>query len=126
MSKGFHRLEQAEPWSNAARPIMANGREIVRDEDGFGVPAPTAGERLIHSAQQAAEIAKGEAEPASVYTPTVPPVDFEPSVKPKIDAGMARAMGFTGNTCVSCGSMQMVRNGTCEKCNDCGSTTGCS
>ena len=38
----------------------------------------------------------------------------------------ARGLGFTGDICDDCGSSQMVRNGTCLKCNDCGSTTGCS
>jgi ribonucleoside-diphosphate reductase alpha chain len=38
----------------------------------------------------------------------------------------ARIMGFTGDSCGECGSMKMVRNGTCVKCVDCGSTTGCS
>jgi len=31
-----------------------------------------------------------------------------------------------GETCVNCGSSNMVRNGTCKVCQDCGSTTGCS
>ncbi|XAI96317.1 class II ribonucleotide reductase [Microcystis phage Mae-JY30] len=57
--------------------------------------------------------------------PTVPATDFEPG-PPKISRAQAAHMGFTGNQCASCGSMQMVRNGTCEKCNDCGATTGCS
>lgn len=38
----------------------------------------------------------------------------------------ARQMGFTGDICPDCGSMTMVRNGTCLKCTTCGSTTGCS
>ena len=38
----------------------------------------------------------------------------------------AREMGFTGDICSDCGSMTMVRNGTCLKCTTCGSTTGCS
>ncbi len=38
----------------------------------------------------------------------------------------ARERGFTGDICDDCGSSQMVRNGTCLKCNACGSTTGCS
>ena len=41
-------------------------------------------------------------------------------------AESARAMGFTGDICATCGSSQMVRNGTCLKCNECGETTGCS
>lgn len=39
---------------------------------------------------------------------------------------MAKTMGFTGNICSTCGQAMMVRNGTCEKCTVCGSTTGCS
>jgi ribonucleoside-diphosphate reductase alpha chain len=39
---------------------------------------------------------------------------------------IAKSQGFTGNTCSECGNMQMIRNGTCEKCNVCGSTSGCS
>lgn len=31
-----------------------------------------------------------------------------------------------GETCPSCSSSKMVRNGTCKVCMDCGSTTGCS
>jgi ribonucleoside-diphosphate reductase alpha chain len=38
----------------------------------------------------------------------------------------ARILGFTGDSCGECGSMKMVRNGTCMKCIDCGTTTGCS
>jgi len=39
---------------------------------------------------------------------------------------LAREAGFTGDICDDCGSSQMVRNGTCLKCNSCGATTGCS
>lgn len=38
----------------------------------------------------------------------------------------ARQMGYTGDICNECGSMTLVRNGTCLKCNTCGSTSGCS
>jgi hypothetical protein len=38
----------------------------------------------------------------------------------------AISKGFTGDICVECQSMTMVRNGTCLKCTTCGSTTGCS
>ena len=38
----------------------------------------------------------------------------------------ARERGYTGDICPECGSMTMVRNGTCLKCNTCGTTTGCS
>ncbi len=38
----------------------------------------------------------------------------------------ARNLGYTGDICPECQSMTMVRNGTCLKCQTCGSTTGCS
>jgi ribonucleoside-diphosphate reductase alpha chain len=38
----------------------------------------------------------------------------------------ARHMGYTGDICGDCGSMTLVRNGTCLKCNTCGATSGCS
>ncbi|MBZ9961656.1 MULTISPECIES: vitamin B12-dependent ribonucleotide reductase [unclassified Mesorhizobium] len=34
--------------------------------------------------------------------------------------------GYTGNECSECHNFTMVRNGTCEKCDTCGSTSGCS
>ena len=38
----------------------------------------------------------------------------------------ARDKGYTGDVCPECGSLTMVRNGTCLKCVNCGGTTGCS
>ncbi len=34
--------------------------------------------------------------------------------------------GYTGNSCSECQNFTMVRNGTCEKCDTCGATSGCS
>ena len=38
----------------------------------------------------------------------------------------AKAQGYTGDACTSCGHLTMVRNGTCLKCLTCGGTSGCS
>jgi ribonucleoside-diphosphate reductase alpha chain len=38
----------------------------------------------------------------------------------------ARMQGFEGEACGECGNYTLVRNGTCMKCNTCGSTSGCS
>jgi ribonucleoside-diphosphate reductase alpha chain len=38
----------------------------------------------------------------------------------------ARAKGYEGDSCGECGNFTLVRNGTCMKCDTCGSTTGCS
>jgi ribonucleoside-diphosphate reductase alpha chain len=39
---------------------------------------------------------------------------------------VAKMSGYTGDSCGNCSSFQMVRNGTCLKCESCGETTGCS
>ena len=39
---------------------------------------------------------------------------------------VAKLKGYEGDPCPECGSMTMVRNGTCLKCDSCGSTSGCS
>jgi ribonucleoside-diphosphate reductase alpha chain len=38
----------------------------------------------------------------------------------------AKAKGYEGEACGECGNFTLVRNGTCLKCDTCGSTTGCS
>ncbi|TVQ38616.1 MAG: adenosylcobalamin-dependent ribonucleoside-diphosphate reductase [Spirochaetaceae bacterium] len=46
------------------------------------------------------------------------------------DAGrerkLARLKGYEGDPCSTCGHFTLLRNGTCMKCDTCGSTTGCS
>ena len=38
----------------------------------------------------------------------------------------ARMKGYQGDSCGECGNFTLVRNGTCLKCDTCGSTSGCS
>ena len=38
----------------------------------------------------------------------------------------AKAKGYEGDMCGECSNFTLVRNGTCMKCDTCGSTTGCS
>ncbi|MBI4921553.1 MAG: vitamin B12-dependent ribonucleotide reductase [Devosia nanyangense] len=53
-----------------------------------------------------------------------------PNPPPSKDAGLLRAeaqmKGYTGDQCTECHNFTMVRNGTCLKCDTCGTTTGCS
>lgn len=74
---------------------------------------------------------RGEVSEAADNRPTriereapLPAAEFEPGPV-RMTRDQALLSGFTGNVCV-CGSMMMVRNGTCEKCQSCGETTGCS
>ena len=38
----------------------------------------------------------------------------------------AKAKGYEGDSCMECNNFTLVRNGTCMKCDTCGSTSGCS
>ena len=38
----------------------------------------------------------------------------------------ARIKGYEGDACGNCANFTLVRNGTCLKCDSCGTTTGCS
>jgi ribonucleoside-diphosphate reductase alpha chain len=38
----------------------------------------------------------------------------------------ARAKGYEGDPCSSCGQLTLVRSGACAKCDTCGETSGCS
>lgn len=57
--------------------------------------------------------------------PQTPPVSSAP---PSTEALVqkARLQGYEGDPCPTCGHLTLVRNGTCLKCETCGSTTGCS
>lgn len=38
----------------------------------------------------------------------------------------AKVKGYEGDPCPDCGALTLVRNGSCLRCDSCGSTTGCS
>ena len=70
----------------------------------------------------------------AAVAPTPEPVATPQTVAPMVKASSsyeseydkAKQLGYTGDACPECGSMTMVRNGTCMKCITCGSTSGCS
>ena len=50
-----------------------------------------------------------------------------PGVRTKAEQRIeARMKGYEGEACGECANFTMVRNGTCLKCDTCGSTSGCS
>ena len=57
-------------------------------------------------------------------------IEATPAAAPVANTNEQRAkalmQGYTGNSCDECGNFTMVRNGTCEKCDTCGATSGCS
>lgn len=67
-----------------------------------------------------------KAEPvASVET--LPFAQAEPAERSVADRrAEAKMKGYVGEACPECANFTLVRNGTCLKCDTCGSTTGCS
>ena len=75
---------------------------------------------LMRAAEQVTHGNTALAEPVSVaytYDKPAPSMDLRSQAKMK---------GYEGDTCGECGNYTMVRNGTCLKCDTCGSTSGCS
>ena len=74
-----------------------------------------------------------KAEPEAKLSPTQA-LEQLPWQEPQRDAkavaaerrAEAKAKGYEGEMCGECGNFTLVRNGTCMKCDTCGSTTGCS
>jgi ribonucleoside-diphosphate reductase alpha chain len=45
--------------------------------------------------------------------------------KPMTTREIAKLKGYEGDPCSHCGQLMLVRSGTCLKCDQCGTTTGC-
>jgi len=93
--------EQFHPVSSHLHP----GKDEASGEGGAGMHAPAMHDTpkpMPHAATATAVMSKTEAVNAS------------------------KAKGYTGNACSECGQLTMVRNGACEKCDNCGATSGCS
>jgi hypothetical protein len=107
MSYGYYRLGSSVDPAGARDRLIAellNGAAIVPTEP---VVAPA-----VESPRLADTLLDGE--PGA------------PAPAPRLSAHAARRQGYTGNTCMTCGSARMKVSGHCEVCEDCGSTTGCS
>jgi ribonucleoside-diphosphate reductase alpha chain len=108
--------------------LRSKGDKLMLVRGTTGGEAPTikaAGGSGAHGYVQGATALKGDpAEPAPL---TMGGVGFAPAVESVAEKrAEARMKGYVGEACPECGNFTMVRNGTCLKCDTCGSTTGCS
>lgn len=132
-----------DPWPvfiNTIRALMewnANGFVLTWSASERKPPAPDgspAGEFLDRVAQAAHTTVQSAAGPLLKYiddlaanvTAPVPPPHAPAPAPPKPAVPQGRVFGFEGDPCPECGTMTMVRNGSCLKCVSCGATTGCS
>ena len=131
---GQDKAPVAGPGAGAAA-VISNG--LVRGRPGdklMLVRGITGGETPVVRASsgagaggyvQGATALRGDpAEPAPLK---LGGVEFAPAPESVADRrAEARMKGYVGEACPECGNFTMVRNGTCLKCDTCGSTTGCS
>ncbi len=119
-----------EPKAHAPVPavrMMSTGYVRQRNLSNVVVIPGTAasGGNPVAVLRERAETMIGGASAAVAYEPSVA---ASPHTAVIIDAQreIARMKGYEGESCGECGNFTMVRNGTCLKCETCGSTSGCS
>jgi ribonucleoside-diphosphate reductase alpha chain len=79
-----------------------------------------------HALQMRAAESVSHGANALAEAPAVMSYEVSAPVKAFDQRAQARMKGYEGDTCGECGNYTMVRNGTCLKCDTCGSTSGCS
>jgi len=132
-------VEEGKPATNYVSKGLTRSRtdrlSVVR-----GVTAPTPGGNVTALATVGgarAEVAgttalkvepEAKLSPAEQLEQRIDPHDARAHAKAAASEkrAEARAKGYEGEACGECGNFTLVRNGTCMKCDTCGSTTGCS
>lgn len=91
--------------------------------EAIGIQAPSAGlpgENMSEASIEPSQMRLEQAAVAVVHDN----LEADDGIVDKIKK--AKALGFTGDMCTTCGSMNVKKNGSCNVCIDCGTTTGCS
>ncbi len=111
MSAGFHRLGtnvvgKVTGYNHLSLPVgvIVNGMPVLPMVPMPASTAPALADTLL----------AGEHEGPSIIT------------QQRFDKKAARESGYTGDSCSTCNSTRMKRNGSCLVCEACGTTTGCS
>ncbi|HEX3160936.1 MAG TPA: vitamin B12-dependent ribonucleotide reductase [Pseudolabrys sp.] len=115
VSKGLtrSRTDRLSVVSSDTQAVAATGSSNVTAFSGAATALKVEPEAKLSPAQQLEQINTGDAR-----------VHAKQAASEK--RAEARAKGYEGEACGECGNFTLVRNGTCMKCDTCGSTTGCS
>ena len=122
-------MEQQKPSAPAQR-FVSNG--FVRRQNLANVvvmPQQVMASSPAHALQMRAAESVAAAPVTSIGLAEAPSLMVYESAKPvkaMDQRAEARMKGYEGDSCGECGNFTMVRNGTCMKCDTCGSTSGCS
>ena len=119
------------PKPVAAAQFVSKGltRGRVKDKNLMLVTnEPSASGNTVQAMQTNAATAlkqDSQTAPELAVAPTEEAV-AEPVADVNTQRAQARMKGYEGESCPECANFTLVRNGTCLKCDTCGSTTGCS
>ena len=133
-STGFVRGQLARlvvVHSNAVRKIDAHTEEAHLHEEAGG--NANVEDVLSELNQQVTDAAAGPSPAANPIGSALANLQAHFVEEPKAPRNVyahraveARLKGYEGDACSACGNFTMVRNGTCMKCDTCGSSNGCS
>jgi|GEM_PF-9730 len=124
---GRYDLAQVQPSQHV--DAMGPEPEFVAEEEGEVTYVPAAIPPKASSPTPAQAVVTRIPEPVgAVATPDAPAASGT-ATRGHVVAAKAReaiAKGYSGDACTQCGQFTLVRNGTCLKCDSCGTTSGCS
>lgn len=112
---------QAVPGAHGRRANPYSGHGLTATGS---VAAPASPEKLSVPVELLNESAKATQSKVAARPAQVASASAGAS-RPSL-AIQARQAGYEGDPCTECGNFTLLRNGTCMKCDTCGSTTGCS
>jgi ribonucleoside-diphosphate reductase alpha chain len=102
------------------------GREASHESQGGGSRVTALSSRSEVSGTTALKTeAERKLSPAEQLEAQIPFAKPDPKVAAAARRAEAKAKGYEGEMCSECMNFTLVRNGTCLKCDTCGSTTGC-
>jgi len=126
---------QDQTSGNGPKPVGASQyvskgltRGRVKDKNLMLVssePTAKSGNAVQAMQTSAATMLHTSGQTALKSEPTVAP-GSAPVADIQTQRAQAQMKGYVGESCPECANFTLVRNGTCLKCDTCGSTTGCS
>lgn len=128
-NEGVRNFTEAEPQ------VADTAIEMIRAAASAGFHR----QRLPKGAKELYDVRGGAAAEAKATSPSAPVVEVDTLTTTTATAAVvtgektvmnqrfeAKMKGYEGDPCGECANFTLVRNGTCMKCDTCGSTSGCS
>jgi ribonucleoside-diphosphate reductase alpha chain len=126
VSKGLVRGASVVRLASRTTVAHASSSATARDHaQDYNESAPFIDQTLTHGANALA-LNEQPIEMRSPSSAAAAPASLSKSDLYKQRSSEAKLRGYVGVACSECQNFTMVRNGTCLKCDTCGSTSGCS